>query len=145
MFIRRWYRAIADYGDSADVNFPISTGSIGRRVNSEKKRHVKIGHFKSLIESKIFSKSDRDLQQIGLHPRPEEKQFKDDVSMVLYSLCVSNPFVDRIESSLGPFRTQQNGGNSLESDTRQLSRSASVISTKSETNLVKGKSMPSLT
>lgn len=35
-------------------------------------------------------------------------------------------------------------GNELESDTKQLSRSASVISAKSVTNLVKGKSMPSL-
>lgn len=39
---------------------------------------MKIGHFKSLIESKIFSKSDKDLAKIGIL-KSDEKQFKDDV------------------------------------------------------------------
>lgn len=42
------------------------TGTIERRANSERKRNVKIASFKSLIESKIFSKSEKELERIGL-------------------------------------------------------------------------------
>lgn len=64
----------SDY-DTPDITFGTS---IERRSNSEKKRHVKIGHFKSLIESKIFSKSDKDLARTGIL-KTDEKQ--DDVSI----------------------------------------------------------------
>lgn len=46
------------------------TGTIERRANSERKRNVKIASFKSLIESKIFSKSEKELERIGLCKKP---------------------------------------------------------------------------
>lgn len=46
------------------------TGTIERRANSERKRNVKIASFKSLIESKIFSKSEKELERIGLGKKP---------------------------------------------------------------------------
>lgn len=45
------------------------TGTIERRANSERKRNVKIASFKSLIESKIFSKSEKELERIGLNKK----------------------------------------------------------------------------
>lgn len=44
-------------------------GTIERRANSERKRNVKIASFKSLIESKIFSKSEKELERIGLNKK----------------------------------------------------------------------------
>lgn len=45
------------------------SGTIERRANSERKRNVKIASFKSLIESKIFSKSEKELERIGLNKK----------------------------------------------------------------------------
>lgn len=60
---------LADCSDSSDSKGQRSekvTGTIERRANSERKRNVKIASFKSLIESKIFSKSEKELERIGL-------------------------------------------------------------------------------
>lgn len=60
---------VTDCSDSSDSRAPPadrSTGTIERRANSERKRNVKIASFKSLIESKIFSKSEKELECIGL-------------------------------------------------------------------------------
>lgn len=116
----------SDFSDSSESNIPRVDklpGTIERRSNSERKRNVKIASFKSLIESKIFSKSEKELEKIGLVKSPEkvekEKEKEEEEE---------EPIIE----------------NTLEQETKQLSRSASIISTKSVTNLVKGKSMPSL-
>lgn len=60
---------VTDCSDSSDSRAPPadrSTGTIERRANSERKRNVKIASFRSLIESKIFSKSEKELEHIGL-------------------------------------------------------------------------------
>lgn len=61
---------VTDCSDSSDSRAPPpadrSTGTIERRANSERKRNVKIASFRSLIESKIFSKSEKELERIGL-------------------------------------------------------------------------------
>lgn len=61
--------ALTDQTDSSDSkgqHLEKVTGTIERRANSERKRNVKIASFRSLIESKIFSKSEKELEQIGL-------------------------------------------------------------------------------
>lgn len=62
--------ALTDCSDSSDSkvgsHLEKVTGTIERRANSERKRNVKIASFKSLIESKIFSKSEKELERIGL-------------------------------------------------------------------------------
>lgn len=115
----------SDSTDSKGQRIDKVTGTIERRASSERKRNVKIASFKSLIESKIFSKSEKELERIGLG----KKGGADSVS------CISHDETDP-EHMLG---------NTLQHDKKMLSRSASVISTKTVTNLVKGKSMPSLT
>lgn len=58
---------LTDCSDSSDSKrTEKTTGTIERRANSERKRNVKITSFKSLIESKIFSKSEKELERIGL-------------------------------------------------------------------------------
>lgn len=60
---------LTDCSDSSDSRAQPAerpTGTIERRANSERKRNVKIASFKSLIESKIFSKSEKELERIGL-------------------------------------------------------------------------------
>lgn len=54
-----------DSTDSKDQRNPIE-----RKASSERKRNVKIASFKSLIESKIFSKSEKELERIGLSKKP---------------------------------------------------------------------------
>lgn len=56
----------SDSSDSKGQRGEKHTGTIERRANSERKRNVKITSFKSLIESKIFSKSEKELERIGL-------------------------------------------------------------------------------
>lgn len=58
--------SVSDSSDSKGQRGEKVTGIIERRANSERKRNVKIASFKSLIESKIFSKSERELERIGL-------------------------------------------------------------------------------
>lgn len=55
-----------DGSDSSESKDQRVAGSIERRASSERKRNVKIASFKSLIESKIFSKSEKELERIGL-------------------------------------------------------------------------------
>lgn len=58
---------ISDCSDSSDSRAqPPDLPTIERRSHSERKRNLKKTSFKSLIESKIFSKSDKELQQVGL-------------------------------------------------------------------------------
>lgn len=59
-----------DNSDSKGPRLEKVTGKIERRANSERKRHVKIASFKSLIESKIFSKSEKELERMGLCRKP---------------------------------------------------------------------------
>lgn len=124
-----------DCSDSSESNVQRVdkvTGTIERRSNSERKRNVKITSFKSLIESKIFSKSEKELEKLGLGAKTPEKAEKSEK-------------VERVEKAEKEEKGEETIiENTLESETKQLSRSASVISTKSVTNLVKGKSMPSL-
>lgn len=56
------------------------TGTIERRANSERKRNVKIASFKSLIESKIFSKSEKELERIGLGKKSTDADAKSCIS-----------------------------------------------------------------
>lgn len=59
---------LSDCSDSSDSKG--QRGPIERKANSERKRNVKIASFKSLIESKIFSKSEKELERIGLCKQP---------------------------------------------------------------------------
>lgn len=142
--------AISDCSDSSDLRAAPPdppTGTIERRSNSERKRNLKKTSFKSLIESRIFSKSDKELQQVGLD---EERKVvavdatstisQEDTEVRRHSSCHSNTndIIFRL------FHQEHTLGNTLQHDKKILSRSASVISTKTVTNLVKGKSMPSL-
>lgn len=61
---------LSDSSDSKGHRTEKATGTIERRANSERKRNVKIASFKSLIESKIFSKSEKELERIGLSKKP---------------------------------------------------------------------------
>lgn len=73
---------LTDCSDSSESNVQHTdklTGTIERRSNSERKRNVKITSFRSLIESKIFSKSDKELERIGLGTKSQETVIKDEV------------------------------------------------------------------
>ncbi|XP_038122393.1 protein unc-80 homolog isoform X5 [Culex quinquefasciatus] len=85
------------------------------RKGSEKKRRVKMADLRTLIESRILSKSDRGLEKIGLEVTGNGKRLQ---------------HIDCHRS--------------LDTGEKQLSRSSSMISRAPSTNLVKGKSMPSL-
>lgn len=67
------------------------TGTIERRANSERKRNVKIASFKSLIESKIFSKSEKELERIGL----SKKHSATDTTS-----CISQDEMDPVNMSI---------------------------------------------
>ncbi|XP_055525794.1 protein unc-80 homolog isoform X1 [Wyeomyia smithii] len=84
------------------------------RKGSEKKRRVKMADLRTLIETRILSKSDRGLEKIGL------------------------------EVTNGKRLQHLDCHRSLDTGEKHLSRSASLISRAPSTNLVKGKSMPSL-
>ncbi|XP_052902471.1 protein unc-80 homolog [Anopheles moucheti] len=92
-----------------------SLGPLSERKGSEKKRRVKMADLRTLIETRILSKSDRGLEKIGLDANTNGKRLQ-----------------------------QMECHRSLDTGERQLSRSASMISRAPSTNLVKGKSMPSL-
>ncbi|XP_055382818.1 protein unc-80 homolog isoform X2 [Condylostylus longicornis] len=85
------------------------------RKGSEKKKKVKMADLRTLIETKMFSKSDRALEKVGLDP-----------------------------GSNGKHLEQTECHRSLDTGDKQLSRSASLISREPPSNLTKGKSMPSL-
>lgn len=70
------------------------TGTIERRANSERKRNVKIASFKSLIESKIFSKSEKELERIGLSKKQSATDTTSYISqdeMDPVNILISNP------------------------------------------------------
>ncbi|XP_050101355.1 protein unc-80 homolog isoform X2 [Anopheles aquasalis] len=92
-----------------------SLGPLTERKGSEKKRRVKMADLRTLIETRILSKSDRGLEKIGFDANSNGKRLQ-----------------------------QMECHRSLDTGERQLSRSASMISRAPSTNLVKGKSMPSL-
>lgn len=62
------------------------TASTGRRA-SEKKRKVKMADLRTLIETRMFSKSDRTLERVGLDPvAPEHKPLERTVGVFLISI-----------------------------------------------------------
>lgn len=99
-----------------------------QRRSSEKKRRVKMADIaRAFVETKMFSKSDRTLDNVGIH---EVKQHIE----------------KSVTSSNSPPNAAENVEyhRSLDTTDHQFSRSASMINRTSTTNLVKGKSMPSL-
>uniref|UniRef100_A0AAG5CN78 Protein unc-80 homolog n=1 Tax=Anopheles atroparvus TaxID=41427 RepID=A0AAG5CN78_ANOAO len=102
-------------GGSSAPSEDATLGPLGERKGSEKKRRVKMADLRTLIETRILSKSDRGLEKIGLDANANGKRLQ-----------------------------QMECHRSLDTGERQLSRSASMISRAPSTNLVKGKSMPSL-
>lgn len=81
---------------------------------------------RAFVETKMFSKSDRTLENVGLS---EVKQH--------IEKHVTNTSPPSTSDGIEYHR-------SLDTTDHQLSRSASMINRTSSTNLVKGKSMPSL-
>ncbi|KAH8273208.1 hypothetical protein KR026_002743, partial [Drosophila bipectinata] len=79
---------------------PQSAPSTSERRGSEKKKRVKMADLRAFVETKMFSKSEKNL----------EKEYH----------------------------------RSLDTGEKKLSRSASMISREPASNLIKGKSMPSL-
>lgn len=109
--------------------------SVSGRRGSEKKKRVKMADLRTLIETKILSKSDRALERVGL-----------DVVTGKRLEHVVKPFL-QVSQKLGAKFAAisfQEYHRSLDTNEVHLSRSASVITRTSSTNLVKGKSMPSL-
>ncbi|KXJ74140.1 hypothetical protein RP20_CCG014272 [Aedes albopictus] len=102
------------YHETKPSNDEQSTPTAERK-GSEKKRRVKMADLRTLIETRILSKSDRGLEKIGLDVGANGKRLQ------------------HLDSH-----------RSLDTGEKQLSRSASMISRAPSTNLVKGKSMPSL-
>lgn len=102
------------YHETKPSNEEQSTPTAERK-GSEKKRRVKMADLRTLIETRILSKSDRGLEKIGLDVGTNGKRLQ------------------HLDSH-----------RSLDTGEKQLSRSASMISRAPSTNLVKGKSMPSL-
>lgn len=91
-----------------------SAPTTGRRA-SEKKRRVKMSDLRTLIETRILSKSDRGLEKIGQETNGSPKELQ---------------------------HTEYH--RSLDASEQQLERSASLICREPTSNLIKGKSMPSL-
>ncbi|KAL5280592.1 unc-80 family protein [Megaselia abdita] len=85
-------------------------------TEGEKRKRIKINKLKAFVESKVLSKSDRNLEQIGVN-------------------SLSN-------GSSGAMEMESN--RSLNIDVNKLCRSASLIAKEPISNLIKGKSMPSL-
>lgn len=96
-----------------------------QRRTSDKKRRVKMADIaRAFVETKMFSKSDRTLENVGM---AEVKQHLQNTTNT------SPPSLETAEYH-----------RSLDTTDHQLSRSASMIHRAPSTNLVKGKSMPSL-
>lgn len=102
----------------------LSASPTTQRRSSEKKRRVKMADIaRAFVETKMFSKSDRTLENVGM---AEVKQHLDKAT-------ATTPPTENVEYH-----------RSLDTTDHQLSRSASMIHRTPSTNLVKGKSMPSL-
>ncbi|XP_037920959.1 protein unc-80 homolog [Hermetia illucens] len=91
-----------------------SSSTTGRR-GSEKKKRVKMADIRAFVETKMFSKSDRALEKVGLDTGANGKSLQ-----------------------------HADYHRSLDTGEKKLSRSASMISREPTSNLIKGKSMPSL-
>lgn len=98
-----------------------------QRRSSEKKRRVKMADIaRAFVETKMFSKSDRTLENIGMAEVVKQQ-------------------IEKSHSSTPPTNNENvEYHRSLDTTDHQLSRSASMIHRAPSTNLVKGKSMPSL-
>lgn len=104
-----------------------------QRRSSEKKRSVKMVDIaRAFVETKMFSKSDRTLENVGMHDTKHHQQQQHQS--------------DKSAASTSPPNANDNPEyhRSLDTTDHQLSRSASMIHRTPSTNLVKGKSMPSL-
>jgi protein unc-80 len=111
-------------------------GAGGRR-GSEKKRRVKMADLRTLIETKILSKSDRGLEKVGVENGTNGNKNSD------------HPVSDSKNTAIGQRilnhkMNLQECHRSLDTGEKHLSRSASLITRAPSTNLVKGSSMPSL-
>lgn len=103
----------------------LNTSPLTQRRSSEKKRRVKMADIaRAFVETKMFSKSDRTLENVGM---AEVKQHLEKTT------TNNTPPTENVEYH-----------RSLDTTDHQLSRSASMIHRTPSTNLVKGKSMPSL-
>ncbi|XP_037891733.1 protein unc-80 homolog isoform X5 [Glossina fuscipes] len=87
------------------------------RRGSEKKKRVKMSDLRAFVETKMFSKSEKNLEKIGL-----------DTGSANGKISLQHAEYHR----------------SLDTGEKKLSRSASMISREPASNLIKGKSMPSL-
>ncbi|XP_059612441.1 protein unc-80 homolog isoform X4 [Phlebotomus argentipes] len=106
------YIEVPDVSVSAHVTDDSSSG----RRGSEKKRRVKMADIaRAFVETRMFSKSDRALEKVGLDFGTNGKNLE-----------------------------QSELHRSLDTGESHLSRSVSMIARTPSTNLVKGKSMPSL-
>ncbi|XP_067617924.1 protein unc-80 homolog isoform X6 [Eurosta solidaginis] len=92
------------------------------RRGSEKKKRVKMADLRAFVETKMFSKSEKSLEKVGL-----------DTS----STNGKRPLQHALTKCLELQR-------SLDTGEKKLSRSASMITREPASNLMKGKSMPSL-
>lgn len=108
-----------------------------QRRSSEKKRRVKMADIaRAFVETKMFSKSDRTLENVGMHDNNKHHQQQSH----------HQHQSDKSAASTSPPNASDNPEyhRSLDTTDHQLSRSASMIHRTPSTNLVKGKSMPSL-
>ncbi|XP_068157117.1 protein unc-80 homolog [Drosophila tropicalis] len=87
------------------------------RRGSEKKKRVKMADLRAFVETKMFSKSEKNLEKVGL-----------DTSSANGKIQLQHAEYHR----------------SLDTGEKKLSRSASMITREPASNLIKGKSMPSL-
>ncbi|KAH8363403.1 hypothetical protein KR084_009623 [Drosophila pseudotakahashii] len=96
---------------------PQSAPSTTERRGSEKKKRVKMADLRHFVETKMFSKSEKNLEKVGL-----------DTNSANGKTPLQHAEYHR----------------SLDTGEKKLSRSASMISREPASNLIKGKSMPSL-
>ncbi|XP_030370602.1 protein unc-80 homolog [Scaptodrosophila lebanonensis] len=87
------------------------------RRGSEKKKRVKMADLRAFVETKMFSKSEKNLEKVGLETNSAN----------------GKPALQHAEYH-----------RSLDTGEKKLSRSASMITREPASNLIKGKSMPSL-
>ncbi|EDW38859.1 GL13705 [Drosophila persimilis] len=104
---------------TAVVEEPPTATSSSERRGSEKKKRVKMSDLRTFVETKMFSKSEKNLEKVGLDTNSANGKT--------------------------PLQLQQaEYHRSLDTGEKKLSRSASMISREPASNLIKGKSMPSL-
>jgi hypothetical protein len=89
---------------------------------------------RTLIETKILSKSDRGLEKIGADGNGNGKGMQHTVRMIFLILNSINLYIN----------FSQDIHRSLDTGDEQLSNSTATLIRESQSNLVKGKSMPSL-